>query len=81
MEVPIINIGNSKGIILSKTILERYNFTEMAEINMKDKHLEIMPVKSTRRDWDEKFKQMHQKGDDRLMIEDVFVDEDLEEWK
>ena len=81
MEVPIINIGNSKGIILSKTLLEKYHFKEMAEITLKDKHLEIKPVRSTRKGWDEKFRRMHQKGDDRLLIDDPLVDGDLEEWK
>ncbi|MFN5384981.1 MAG: AbrB/MazE/SpoVT family DNA-binding domain-containing protein, partial [Bacteroidota bacterium] len=28
MEIPIIKIGNSKGIRLSKTILEKYNITD-----------------------------------------------------
>jgi antitoxin MazE len=45
MEVPIINIGNSKGIIISKTILERYGFTDKIELVMEENHLELKPVK------------------------------------
>ena len=81
MEIPIIKIGNSKGILLSKTLLERYNFGEKAEIVMKHNHLEIRPVQSPRKGWDEKFQQMHQRGDDRLIIDNLFEDDYLEEWK
>ena len=32
MKIPLISIGNSKGILLSKTILERYGFKDKIEI-------------------------------------------------
>lgn len=32
MELPIINIGNSKGIRLSKTILEKYEIGDKIEL-------------------------------------------------
>ncbi len=32
MEVPVINIGNSKGIRLSKTILKKYQITDKVEL-------------------------------------------------
>ena len=32
MELSIINIGNSKGIRLSKTILEKYNIQDKIEL-------------------------------------------------
>ena len=81
MEVPIIKIGNSKGILLSKTLLEQYKFGKKLEIIMKHNHLELRPLRSPREGWDEKFKLMHQNGDDRLLIDDIFEDENMEEWK
>lgn len=81
MEVPIIKVGNSKGIILSKTMLERYKFSDKIEIVMREKHLELKPVKSVREGWDEKFRKMHQMDDDRLLIDELSEDEDLDEWK
>lgn len=81
MEVPIINIGNSKGILLSKTILEKYGFMDKIEITMKAKHLELKPVTPPRQGWDEAFKEMHERGDDKLLDDDVLDDDLLEEWK
>ncbi len=81
MEVPIINVGNSKGIILSKTILEKYGFVEKIELVMKENHLELKPVKPPRQGWDEAFKEMHEKGEDRLLDDDVLDDDLWEEWK
>lgn len=81
MEIPIIKIGNSKGIILSKTLLERYKLGNKLEIVMKENHLELKAVKSVREGWDEKFQEMHQRGDDRPLIEHLSEDEEIEEWK
>ena len=82
MEVPIIKIGNSKGIILSKTILERYGFTDKIEIVMEENHLELKPVTPPRQGWEEAFKKMHEEGDDELLIDDDVLDDDIwEEWE
>jgi antitoxin MazE len=81
MEIPIIKIGNSKGILLSKTLLERYKFGDKIEIIMKQDHIEIKPVKSPRAGWDDEFAKMHERGDDELLI-DVMLDDDIiEDWE
>ena len=81
MEVPIINIGNSKGILLSKTILEKYGFEEKIELVMKENHLELKPVKPPRQGWDEAFREMHEKGEDRLLDNDILDDDLIEDWE
>jgi antitoxin MazE len=81
MEVPIINIGNSKGIILSKTILEKYGFEDKIEILMEENHLELKPVNPPRQGWDEAFKEMHKRGDDALLIDEILDDDIIEEWE
>ena len=81
MEVPIINVGNSKGILLSKTILEKYGFVEKIEITMKQNHLELKPVKPPRQGWDKAFKEMHERRDDELLIDDILDDDFFEEWE
>ena len=80
MKVAIINVGNSKGILLSKTILEKYGFVEKIELVMKQDHLELIPVKPPRQGWDEAFKKMHERGEDELLIEDTLDDDIIEEW-
>lgn len=81
MKISIINIGNSKGIVLSRTILERYGFGTKLELVMKQNHLELKPVSPPRQDWDEVFRKMHESGDDELLLDVVPDDDLLEEWK
>lgn len=78
MEIQIISIGNSKGIRLPKTILEKYNFDDKLELEMKDDCVVLKPVKTPRLGWDEAFKTMNSQNDDELLIPDVFADEEFE---
>ena len=40
----------------------------------------LKPAHSPRKGWDTAFKLLHEKGDDALLIDDVFEDEKFEEW-
>lgn len=81
MEVPIIKIGNSKGIILSKTILERYGIEDKIELIMEENHMKLKPVAPPRLGWDEAFKEVHDKGEDRLLDDDILDDDLTDEWE
>ena len=81
MEVSISKIGNSKGIRLSKLILEKYNIRDKVELILEKGQIIIRPVNEPRKGWDEAFKEMHENGDDQLLMGDAFEDEDMEEWK
>lgn len=80
MELSIINIGNSKGIRLSKTILEKYNIQDKIELILDKDFIVLKPKAEPRKDWEKAFQQMHENGDDQLLIDDVFDDENFEEW-
>jgi antitoxin MazE len=80
MEVSVIKIGNSKGIRLTKALLERYKIKDKVELIFEKNRIILKPVTKPRQGWDEAFKQMHQNGDDKQLIQDVFEDENLEEW-
>ena len=81
MEVSIIKIGNSKGFRLSKTILERYNITDKIELIFEKGQIILRPISKPRKGWDKAFKKMHENADDQLMMNDVFEDENFDEWK
>jgi antitoxin MazE len=81
MEVSIIQIGNSKGLRLSKTVLEKYKIHESVEMILEEEQIVIRPLTKPRQGWGEAFKAMNANGDDKLMINDVFEDENQEEWK
>lgn len=80
MELPVINIGNSKGIRLSKTILEKYNINDKIELILEKEYIILKPKAEPRKNWENAFRKMHKNGDDKLLIDDVFNDESFEEW-
>lgn len=81
MEVSIIKIGNSKGLRLSKTILEKYNITDKIELTLEKDQIILRAISEPRKGWDKAFQMMHEKEDDQLLMDDVFEDENFEEWK
>ncbi len=80
MELSVINIGNSKGIRLSKTILEKYHISDKIELIFEKGYIILKPKTEARKGWEKAFKKMHENGDDQLLIDDVFEDESFEEW-
>jgi antitoxin MazE len=81
MEVPIVKIGNSKGIRLNKTLLEKYNIKDSVEIVLGKNQIIIKPLDKPRKGWEKAFKEMADNEEDRLLFNDIFQDENLEEWK
>ncbi len=81
MEVSIVQIGNSKGIRFSKTIIEKYNFRDKVELVLEKGQLIVKPISQPRQGWEDAFKKMAENGDNKLLFNDVFDDEDFEEWK
>ncbi|MFV0269797.1 MAG: AbrB/MazE/SpoVT family DNA-binding domain-containing protein [Draconibacterium sp.] len=80
MEVSIVKIGNSKGIRLSKTLIEKYNIKDTIELIMEKGYIILKPKSEPRKGWEKAFKKMHENGDDHLFMPDVFDDETMEEW-
>jgi antitoxin MazE len=80
MELSIINIGNSKGIRLSKTILEKYGMYDKIELVLEQGYIILKPKLEPRKNWEEAFKNMNKNGEDQLLIDDLFEDENIEEW-
>ncbi|MEA5129553.1 MAG: AbrB/MazE/SpoVT family DNA-binding domain-containing protein [Proteiniphilum sp.] len=81
MEIPVINIGNSKGIRLPKALLEEYNIHDTIELVLEKGRIILKPKSVPRKGWEKSFKQMHANGDDNLFIDNIFEDENFEEWK
>ena len=81
MDISIVSIGNSKGIRLSKTLLEKYNFRDKVELILEKGYIILKPKAEPRKGWEKAFKKMHESGDDKLLMNDVFEDENFEEWQ
>lgn len=80
MEATIIKIGNSKGLRLSKTILDKYNIKDKVEIILEMGQIILKPIESPRKNWEIAFEKMNKEGDDKMLMNDVFNDENFEEW-
>jgi antitoxin MazE len=80
MELSIIQIGNSKGFRLSKTLIEKYNIKDKVELILEKGYMVLKPISKPRRGWETSFKEMNENGDDQLLFNDVFENENLEEW-
>ena len=68
METPIIQIGNSRGIRISKAILDRYNITDRVDLELRKNHIHITPLNQPRKGWNEAFRELNAKGEDTLLL-------------
>lgn len=80
MDVSLISIGNSKGIRLSKTLIEKYNLKDNIELILEKGYIILKPKTLPRKGWEKSFKKMNNNNDDQLLMPDVFEDENFEEW-
>lgn len=77
----IIQIGNSKGIRIPKTLLDQLSADELVELKLKDGVLIVQPVDNPRQGWDQAFSSMAASGDDQLFIPDSVEQEwDQDDW-
>jgi antitoxin MazE len=80
MEASIIKIGNSKGLRLSKTILEKYQIKDKVELILEKGQIILRPVDTPRKNWGKQFKEMAEHNEDTLIIDDIFEEDTFEEW-
>jgi len=81
MDIPIVPIGNSKGIRLGKTLLEKYNIKDTVELILEEDCIILKAKSKPRKGWEESFKLMAENGADKLLVNDVFEEEAFDEWK
>ena len=77
MKAKIIQIGNSKGLRLSKAILDQYNIKDKVELKLEKGQIVIKPVEEPRKGWRDAFQKMAENREDKPLMDDVFEDENL----
>jgi antitoxin MazE len=82
MQVPVIAIGNSKGIRLPKAILEQLKILDKVEMEVENHQIILKPITETPRNgWGNSFKKMHEAQEDSLLVKDDLSTEAFEwEW-
>lgn len=78
MKVPVVRIGNSKGIRLSATLIKQYNLTDEVELVLEPEAIVIKAIAQPRLQWEKAFSAMRDKKDDALLIDSVLDDRDWE---
>lgn len=55
MQISVIKIGNSKGIRLSKTLLDKCQITDQVELTLEHDCIVLKPVSEPRKSWGDAF--------------------------
>jgi len=81
METNIVKIGNSRGIVIPSAVLKALAISEHSTVNMTIERdgitIKKVPAKVG---WETAAQQMHEVGDDNLLMPDVFEDESFNDW-
>ena len=81
MLVNVIQIGNSKGLRIPKSVLKQCNIQDKVEMEIDDDTIVIKALKKDiRKNWDKAFKDMHNNKDDQLYVDDS-VDVEMKDWE
>ena len=80
MKTKIIQIGNSKGLRIPQAILKQYKISDAVELIFEENQIVLKPIFKPRKDWEASFQEMAKRSDDELLIDDIFDEEDFEEW-
>jgi antitoxin MazE len=78
MKTSVLSINDSFGMVLRQILLEHYQIRDQVELIFKSNCIIIQPVRKPRQGWEQAFALMHQRGEDKLLINDIFTEENLD---
>ena len=82
MVVSVVQIGNSRGVRLPKSLLEQLAIVDKLDMEVENSRIILKAVPtSPRAGWDSAFKKMNQEGEDSLIAPDELPPQGFEwEW-
>jgi antitoxin MazE len=60
--------------------LEKYNIKDTVDLILEKDYIILRPKSVPRKGWEKSFEKMHDNGDDKLLVDDAFENENFEEW-
>lgn len=82
MRVGLVRIGNSRGIRISKTLIDQCGLGETVKLRVERDRLVIEPDRPVRHGWDAAFQSAGPAAEDELLLDAAPVNEfDREEWQ
>ena len=73
-ELKIVQIGNSKGIRIPKSLIQKYGFTDSIQIEERDNGIFLKTGNSTKLSWEETFKAMKEEPEDWSDFDNTLLD-------
>ena len=81
MHINLIKIGNSRGIRIPKSILDRCQIESSLELNVENDKIILTPIREKPRDgWEKDAMRMRKSRDDELLVPDAFDDDVILDW-
>jgi len=77
----LVQIGNSRGVRIPKVWLEQLGFSDEVEMAVQSDQLVIRSARRPRQGWEDRFRVMHERGDDRPIEEFPAPAWDEQEWE
>ncbi len=78
----LVRIGNSQGIRIPRVIVEQTGLQGELELEVRDRQLVVRPTSRPRAGWEDRFREMARRRDDRrLWPETVLSSFDEKEWE
>jgi antitoxin MazE len=81
MRARLVKIGNSRGIRLSKPVIEQARLGEEVEVEVRDGAVVITSSERPRVDWADAAREMRERHEDRLLDEPTATRFDEKEWR
>ena len=81
MKARLVQIGNSKGIRLPKTIIAEAQLRDEVELKAEPGRIVIRSAKRPREGWNEAARLMRERKEDQLLDETTPTRFDRDEWK
>ncbi len=63
----LVRVGNSRGVRIPKLWLDQLDWSDEVEMTIQADRLVIRSARRPRQDWDDYFRAMHERGDDRVI--------------
>jgi antitoxin MazE len=67
MKTTLVQIGNSRGVRIPKTVLEQTGLRDALEMEVRGSQVVIRAAEHPRAGWEEAFSAMAARGDDKLL--------------
>lgn len=77
----LTRVGNSRGVRIPKALIEQVGLESDVEIVVQDDHLEIHRGHKPRSGWEEQFRAMAERGEDKLIDPEIPTTWDESEWE